>query len=112
LPRRVNSDGTGGAIDATEEGSVDVFTSSLRAATLEGEDALRAALNEDDDENKHDDLGEHSTGPAFEELVQYAEAEARVHRACQLTHATEHHHHERVHDVALTEIGADVAHLR
>ena len=70
LPRRLKSDGTGGAIEATdEEGSEVLLISSLRAATLEGKDALRATLNEDDDEHKHDDLGEYGAGPAFKEFV-------------------------------------------
>jgi hypothetical protein len=40
------------------------------------------------------DLGQHRAGPAFEQLVQDAQAQRRVHRAGQLAHAAQHHHHE------------------
>ena len=58
------------------------------------------------------DLGEHRALPGFEELVDDAEPERRVHGARELTDAAEHDDHERVDDVALAEVGTDVADLR
>src|SRR6218665_2786003 len=73
--------------------------SGFGAAALHREDALRALLDEDDDEDQHHDLGEHRTGPAFEELVQHAQAQRGVHRARQLAHAAKQPHEEAVEDV-------------
>jgi hypothetical protein len=56
----------------------------LGAPALEGEQALRTLLDEDDDEDQHHDLGQHRARPAFEELVDHAQAQRGVHRAGQL----------------------------
>ena len=55
-----------------------------------------------------------STAPdhASSSLLSEAEPERRVHRAGELADAAEHDDHERVDDVALAEVGADVADLR
>jgi hypothetical protein len=72
---------------------------------------LRPLLDEDDDEHQHHDLGQHRARPAFQQLVQDAQAQAGVHRAGQLAHAAQHHHHEAVDDVALAQVRPHVAHL-
>ena len=58
------------------------------------------------------DLREHRALPRLEELVGDAEAQRRVHRAGELADAAQHDDHERVDDVALPEVGTDVADLR
>ena len=80
-------------------------------SALERKDALRPLLDEDDDEDQHHDLGQHRALPAFEQLVQHAQAEAGVDGAGELADAAEHDDHEAVDDVALAEVGADIADL-
>src|ERR1700712_2405617 len=87
-------------------------SSRFGAAALHREDALRALLDEDDDEDEHHDLGEHGALPAFEQLVQHPEADGGVDGTGELPDAAEHDHHERVDDVALAEVRTDVADLR
>src|SRR6185503_7120046 len=84
----------------------------LGCAPFEREQSLRPALDEDDDEYEHRDLGDHRPRPSFEELVREAERQRRVDGARQLPDPAEHDHHERIDDVALPEIGPDVADLR
>src|SRR5437660_1456070 len=73
---------------------------------------LRPALDEEDDEDEHRDLRKHRARPGLEQLVREAEDERGIHGARELADAAEHHHQERVDDVALAEIRADVAELR
>src|SRR5512138_1097442 len=91
---------------ATDKGS------RFNGAALQCEQSLRPLLDEDDDEDEHGDLREHCALPGFEKLVDDAEPERRVNGAGQLTDAAQHDDHERVDDVALAEIGSDVADLR
>src|SRR5690348_9846409 len=86
--------------------------SVVRHAAFQREQALRTLLDEDDDEYEDRYLREYRARPAFEHLVEHAEPETRIHGAGELSDAAEHHHHERVDDVRLAEIGADVADLR
>src|SRR6266853_4307725 len=79
---------------------------------LQGEHSLWAPLDEEDDEHEHGDLGEHCTLPGLEQLVGETQAQSGVHRAGELSHAAENHHHEGIDDVGLSEIGADIADLR
>ena len=65
-----------------------------------------------DDQHQHHDLGQHRTRESFEQLVQHAQPERGIDGAGQLADAAEHHHHERVDDVALAQVGADIADLR
>src|SRR4051812_26392091 len=58
--------------------------SGFGTAALDREQALRTLLDEDHDQDQHRDLGEHGAGPAFDELVEDAQAERGVHRARQL----------------------------
>ena len=58
-------------------------------------------MDEDDDEHQHGNLGQHRTGPALQQLGGHAQPQRGIHRARQLAHATQHHHHEGVDDVAL-----------
>ena len=55
-----------------------------------------------------------STAPAngSRNLLTLAQPERGDDRAGELPDAAEHHDHERIHDVALAEVGADVADLR
>src|SRR5664280_652337 len=85
--------------------------SFLGAAPLHREEPGRLPLDEDDDEDQHHDLREHGPGHAFEELVEHAEAERRDDGASQLADAAHHDDEERVDDVALPEVGPDVADL-
>src|SRR5450830_697342 len=64
--------------------------SGFGGAALHREDALRALLDEDDDEHQHRDLGQHGPGDAFEEFVQDAQAQRGIHRAGQLPHPAQH----------------------
>src|SRR6185436_4242423 len=94
---------------AVEIGPID---SSLCGAPFQREQALRPALDEEDDEDQHHDLRDHRARPGFEELVREAERQRCVDRAGELPDAAEHDHHERVDDVGLPEVRADVADLR
>src|SRR5712671_373228 len=85
---------------------------NFHGSPLQGEHALWAPLDEEDDEHEHRDLGEHGALPGFEQLVGEAQPQGRVDRACELPHAAENHHHEGIDDVGLPEIGADIADLR
>jgi hypothetical protein len=58
------------------------------------------------------DLAQHCADLRFENLVGDAQPEGRCHATGQLADAAQHHHHERVDDVALTQVRADIAHLR
>ena len=78
---------------------------------LEGEESLRTLLDEEDDQRQDEDLAQHGADLRFENLVGNAEAEGRKDTAGQLTNTAEHHHQEGVDDVALAEVGADVADL-
>src|ERR1035437_5587429 len=84
---------------------------SFRTAALHSEDALRTFLYEDDDEHQHSNLGQHGAGPAFKKLVQKTQTQGGVHSAGELSDAAQHHHHERVHDVALAQVRPHVADL-
>src|SRR5712664_2541184 len=84
----------------------------FQGPALQGEHALRAPLDEDDDEDEHRDLGEHRALPGFKQLVGEAQPQGRVDRAGELPHAAEDHDHEGIDDVGLAEIGADIADLR
>ena len=59
-----------------------------------------------------DDLAQHRARDRLEQLVDHAQAQRRRDRAGELADAAEHHDHERVDDVALPELRADVAELR
>ena len=73
---------------------------------------MRALLDEQDDADQHGDLGEHRAGPRLEELVDDAEPERRDDGTRKLADAAEHDDHERVDDIALPEVGSDIADLR
>ena len=84
----------------------------LDEAALEGEDALRTLLDEDDDGDEDDDLGDHRAGPAFQQLAEDAEAEGGPDCAGELPDAADHHDHERIDDIALAHVRPDVGNLR
>src|SRR5687768_4598972 len=86
--------------------------SCFHRPSLEGEEALRPSLDEEDDEDEDCDLREHGAGPGFEQLVGKAEHERRVDRTGELPDAAEDDDEERVDDVALAEVGPDVVDLR
>src|SRR6185295_18558736 len=65
-------------------------------ATLGGEHALGAPLDEEDQNHEQHDLAEHRARERLEELVGDAEAHGASDRARDVAHATEHHHHEAV----------------
>src|SRR5712664_4477935 len=87
-------------------------SSSFNGAPLQREEPLRALLDEGDDQHQHQDLGEHRADVRLQKLRQHAQAERGVDGAGKLADATKHHHHERIDDVTLPEIGADIADLR
>ena len=72
---------------------------------------MRTFLNEQNDQREDEDLAEHGADLWFEDLVGDAQAEGRHDATGQLADAAEYHHQERVDDVALAEIRADVADL-
>ena len=63
------------------------------------------------DGDQHEDLAEHGAGVRLEQLVDDPERHAADQRAPQVADAAEHHHHERVDDVGLSEVGTDVGQL-
>src|SRR5712664_2862950 len=83
----------------------------FQGPALQGEHALRAPLDEDDDEDEHRDLCEYGALPGFEQLVGEAQPQGRVNGAGELPHAAQHHHHEGIDDVSLAEVWPDVADL-
>src|SRR4051812_33164666 len=83
-----------------------------RGATLGGEHALGTPLDEEDQDHEQHDLSEHRARQRLEELVGDTEADGAGDRACDVTHATQHDHHEAVDDVALAQLRTDVAELR
>src|SRR4051794_23451034 len=87
------------------------MVSSLRGPALEREQAARPLLDEQDDEDQDQDLAEHGAGIGFQELVEDAERHGAGQYAPQAADPTEHHDHEAVHDVALPQVGADIADL-
>src|ERR1700682_4138622 len=88
------------------------MASRFNGAALERKQALRPLLDEDHDEDQNRDLGEHGARPRLEELVDDAQAERRIDSAGELADAAQHDHHERVDEIALSQIRADVADLR
>src|SRR4030095_10353464 len=84
----------------------------LNGAPLQGKQSLRPLLDEDDDEDEHRDLGEDRALPRLEELVRNPEAKRRIHGARELADTAQHHDHERVDDVALSEVRTHVPDLR
>src|SRR5690606_32579268 len=91
--------------------NVVVVISGFCTSTFHCKNALRALLNESNDEDKYCDLGQYGASPAFEELVKNAQAQRGIHGASQLAHSAQHHDHERIHDVALAQIRPYVADL-
>jgi hypothetical protein len=81
-------------------------------AALQGKDALRTLLDEDDDGDEDGDFGNHRAGPAFEQLGEDAQTERRPDRAGELPDAADDDHHEGIDDVALAHVRADVGNLR
>src|SRR4051794_37836341 len=92
-------------------GTSAVFISSLHRATAQCEQTLRALLNERDDQHENQNLGRDRADVRFHELADDAQAQAGVERPGELPDATEHHHHEGIDDVRLSELGSDVADL-
>src|SRR5688572_28634516 len=87
-------------------------TPTSRFPSLRGKQTLRAALNEQDDEDEHSDLAEHGARQWLDQLLGHAEAERGGHGAGDAADPTEHHHHEGVEDVGLSQLGPDVGDLR
>src|SRR4030095_4842167 len=85
--------------------------SRLSAPSLQCKQSLRPLLDEKDDEDQHHDLREYRAGPWLEELGDRPEAEGGDHCPGELANAAQHDDHEAVDDVALAEIGTDVADL-
>src|SRR5579863_3167102 len=86
--------------------------STLGHPPLEGEEAARTALNEQDDEDEDEDLADDCSGKRLEELGGDAEAQRSSERSPERSNTAEHHHHEAIHDVDLAKIWADIANLR
>src|SRR5580698_10853762 len=83
-------------------------TQSFDRPSLQGEQSARAALNEQDDEDQHQDLAQDGAGIGFEELVDDAERGRAEQGTEEIADAAEHHDHEGVDDVALAKVRADV----
>src|SRR5579864_334726 len=95
-----------------EAGEVADVISCLRAAALQGKHALRTLLDEKHDQHEYGNLREHGAPERLDRLADEAEPKAADHRPGQLPDAAQHHGHERIDDVALPEIRADIADLR
>src|SRR5919201_822042 len=89
-----------------------VATSCFGGAALEREEPARAFLDEQNDQHEDSDLRQYRARIGLEELVGNAEGEGADERAPQIANAAKHHDHERIDDVALAEIGADIVNLR
>src|SRR5690606_370508 len=85
--------------------------SRLYRPALEGKEATRAALDEEDDEDEDQDLGDHGAGIGLEELVGDADREGADQRAPEIADAAEDHDHEAVDDVVLPKVRRDVVDL-
>src|SRR3954451_667386 len=101
------------------QGSIARASSSLQRAascfhrpSFEREQAARALLNEQNDQDQNGDLAEHGTRDRLQKFIGDAERERADQGAPEIADAAEHHDHEGVDDVALAEIGADVVDLR
>src|SRR5580658_6381277 len=84
---------------------------TVRRPALLRKQSARPTLDEQDQEHQHEYLRQHRARIRLEELIDDAERVAAQFSAPQITDATEHHHHERVDDIALAEVRADVGEL-
>src|SRR5471032_2737442 len=89
-----------------------VFISNLGAAALQGEHTLRTLLDEQHDQHEHRDLREHRAPERLDRLADKPQSKAADYRSRQLPDAAQHHRHERIDDVALSEVRPDIADLR
>ena len=99
------------ALTSASERSAHAHAST--APALQREQALRPLLDEDDDEAPAP-RSWRAPRPTSgsRNLLTHAQAQRGVHGAGELADAAQHDDHERVDDVALAEVGADVADLR
>src|SRR5262245_14367977 len=86
--------------------------SCLYGPALEGEHALRAFLNEENNEHQHHDFGDHGARPRFKQFVDDTKTQGGVNGAGQLPDAAQNDDHERIDDICLAKVGTDVADLR
>src|SRR3954452_4273517 len=77
---------------------------ALRGTPGGREQTARAALDEEYERHQHYDLAQHGACIRLENLVDDPEGHAAEQRAPEAADAAEHHHHEGVHDVGLTEV--------
>ena len=68
-------------------------------------------LNKDHNEHQHSDFGQHGAHPTLKPFIEQTQPERGGHGARQLPYTAHHHNHERIDDVRLAEIRADVADL-
>ena len=92
--------------------TLDTSTYRVDRTATPGEQAARPLLNEQDQKNEDQDLGQHCARKWFHELVGDPERESRNKRAPEVSDAAEHHDHEAVYDVGLTEVRRHVVDLR
>ena len=81
------------------------------APSLECKQTTRALLDEQDDKDEHENLAKHRTCKGLKKLVGDAKCQRADQCAPEIAHAAEDDDHEAVDDVALSEIGGDVADL-
>ena len=89
-----------------------VFDIRIRPPAPEREETARALLDEEDDEDQNQDLGEHRASIGLKELVRDAERQRAGKRPPEIADAAEHDDHEAVDDVALAEVRRHVVDLR
>src|SRR5471032_216668 len=85
--------------------------SSVDHPSFQCEEALRTFLDKQNDQRQDQDLAQYGADLWFENLVGDTQPEFRHHTTGQLTDTAEHHHQERIDDVALAQVRADVADL-
>src|SRR3990167_3845627 len=108
---RANNGGNAGAGMACSYGLKAAKLGPSIPRPFQSKQTLRAFLNKQNDQREDKDLAEYGTDLRFENLVGDAQAKGRHHAAGELADAAEHHHQERVDDIALAEVRADVADL-
>src|SRR5262245_19728847 len=89
-----------------------LFISRLHRAAAQREQTLRAFLDKGDDQHQDQDLGGYRADVRLHELADHAQSERGIYRPGELSDTPEHHHHERIDDIGLAQLRADVADLR
>src|SRR5271165_6303747 len=91
--------------------TVAVFISNLHAPTFQSEQTSRTLLNEQHDQNKDRDLCQDRAPEWLDHFADDSEAHSTNDGSGQLPDAAQHHHHERIDNVVLTQIRTYIPNL-